>query len=370
MQLRSRVKDLENELSKPSDERVRLLQKRLSELEASGVSSETLSTQRKLLKQDLSLNAVRAQLKQALSDLEAAEKRCEVLTTVSGTISPRTFRKPGRSSSAKASAGIVLSDWHVGEVVDPSTVNNLNEFDLAVATKRIRRTYEKTLFFLDAYRKIAPIEELVVAIIGDLITGYIHEELVENAECSPTEAILFLQEQITGGIDFFLREGGVKRIRIPTAYGNHGRTTPKKRIATGYKNSYEWLLYKTLERLYRHDPRVQFQVENGIHTWVEVQGHPVRVQHGDAIQFGGGVGGITIPVNKAISQWNKSRKAKLDLFGHFHQYLSYWSWICNGSLIGYNNYALEIKAEYQSPSQTFFVVDKEYGLVESKPIFC
>jgi len=33
--------------------------------------------------------------------------------------------------------------------------------------------------------------------------------------------------------------------------------------------------------------------------------------------------------------------------------------VVNGSLIGYNAFALSIKAEYEPPSQAFFLIDKK-----------
>jgi hypothetical protein len=62
----------------------------------------------------------------------------------------------------------------------------------------------------------------------------------------------------------------------------------------------------------------------------------VRFHHGHSIRYAGGVGGIYIPTNKAIAQWNKGRHADLDVFGHFHQLRDGGNFICNGSLIGYN----------------------------------
>ena len=57
------------------------------------------------------------------------------------------------------------------------------------------------------------------------------------------------------------------------------------------------------------------------------------------------------------------------MFGHYHQFMENWRWICNGAIVGYNAYALEIKADIQPPTQSFIVVDKEYGKVMALPIF-
>jgi hypothetical protein len=79
------------------------------------------------------------------------------------------------------------------------------------------------------------------------------------------------------------------------------------------------------------------------------------------MNYGGGVGGITIPVNKSIAQWNKAHRVDLDVFGHFHTRFDGGNFIANGSLIGYNPFSIAIKASFERPSQTFFLVNREYG---------
>ena len=82
------------------------------------------------------------------------------------------------------------------------------------------------------------------------------------------------------------------------------------------------------------------------------------------------MGGITIPVNKSIAQWDKVSAADFDIFGHWHTFLlGYPKWISCGSLMGYSEYSVEIKAEFQHPTQTFIAIDKAKGLTLAIPIF-
>jgi hypothetical protein len=67
-----------------------------------------------------------------------------------------------------------------------------------------------------------------------------------------------------------------------------------------------------------------------------------------------------LPAYKSISQWNKARKADLDVFGHFHQQKDGGNFVSNGSLIGWNSYAIRIKADFEKPSQAFFLIDKNF----------
>ena len=74
------------------------------------------------------------------------------------------------------------------------------------------------------------------------------------------------------------------------------------------------------------------------------------------------------PGGTFLGQWNQARKADLDIFGHFHQSIDGGKFLCNGSMIGYNAFALSIKAEYEPPQQTLFLVDKKRGRTCRWPI--
>jgi len=178
-----------------------------------------------------------------------------------------------------------------------------------------------------------------------------------------------LQEMICSGIDFLLRKTRLP-IYMPTCVGNHGRTTPRKRIKTSYKNSYEWLLYMTLAKYYSATSRVRWMVGKGYHNTQEIMGRKVRFHHGDGLRYQGGVGGISIPVNKAIAQWDKVQVVDFDIFGHWHTFLPHYpKWVSCGSLMGYSEFSVAIKAEFQHPTQTFIVIDRNYGMTLATPIF-
>ena len=206
----------------------------------------------------------------------------------------------------------------------------------------------------------------VVFVLGDLISGYIHEELVEENQLGPMEAVLKVRDHLQGGIRFLKKEVKCKSFRVVACYGNHGRITKKKRHGSAYKTSLEWLLYLMLAA---EDEEVKWEVARGYHNIVDVKGNLVRAHHGDAMRYLGGSGGITIPVNKAVDKWNKGRRVGYDVFGHWHQFMRSWDWVCCGSLIGYNAFAVSIKAEFQPPTQTFMVFDRNKGLVSAEPVF-
>lgn len=270
------------------------------------------------------------------------------------------------SGASQSVAFLVGSDWHTEETVDADTVNGLNEFNLDIADRRIDRFFKGGMRLIEIQRTATDIDTCVLGLLGDHITGYIHEELLENNSMSPTETVIWLIPRIARGIDDLRKQ--FKRVVVVCCIGNHGRTTPKTRIATRYKNSFEWLMYHVLAQRYE-GTNVQFQISNSYHNFFEVFGRTIRFHHGDDLKYNGGIGGITIPTNKKIAQWNKGRSAFLDVFGHFHQQFDGGNFICNGSLIGYGPYALSIGASPEPPQQTCFLIEAKRGKTIVMPVF-
>lgn len=280
---------------------------------------------------------------------------------------------PIKEKSQKASQSVafaVASDWHSDEGVEADTVNGVNEFNQSIARQRIDRFATGIVKLTDTQRNATDIDTLVMPYLGDFISGHIHDDLIEITDLSPTQAARRVKGQLLGVIEYLRSKGNFKRIIIPCHYGNHGRTTHKMRIATAYMHSYEYVLYEDLaemiQRLGWSD--VEIKVNKAYYSHLDVYGSTIRCHHGDAIKYGGGVGGITIPVNKAIAQWDKLRQADFDVFGHFHQFTAHRKFICNGSLIGYNAFALRIKADAEPAQQAYFLWEAKRGRTITAPI--
>lgn len=272
------------------------------------------------------------------------------------------------SGTSEAIPVIVASDWHAEEIVLPAQVSGLNAFNPEIADARIKRFFQaSTNLMRNHLNPGVNIHDVVVFLGGDFITNDIHEELVENVAMKPTEAIIWVQNRLIAGIDFYLNH-------TPYSYtfvckvGNHSRTTKKTYFSQENGHSLENLLYVWLADHYRSEPRVKFDIRDGYHTYMDVYSTTIRFHHGHAIKYGGGVGGLTIPANKAIAAWDKARHADLDVFGHFHQTKSDQKWKCNGSLIGYNSFGVAIKGDFEPPRQTLFLVDKKRGVTCDWPI--
>lgn len=304
-----------------------------------------------------------------LKELATNEKRFEVLEVAKVDVGKVKYSKLITKPHGRATAIICATDWHVEQTVSKAAVNGLNRFNLSIARKRVEKLWQKAVFWLNHARGISNIEDAILWLGGDFISGYIHDELVEGNSLSPTEAILESKRLITSGIEHILKHSNLKSLTIVTNYGNHGRTTQKYRVATAHRNSYEWAMYKGIEAEYSSNPRVQVRVSNGYHNLVDMYGFRLRFHHGDYIKYNGGVGGLAIPVNKAISAWDKGEHADFDVFGHWHQFLRTPKFLSVGCLVGYDEFALSIKADYQPPTQAFIVIDKDRGVVTAEQLF-
>jgi hypothetical protein len=307
--------------------------------------------------------------RQVENELAEALLRQELWNSIERELAPQPLVVKKLKSSAPATPILLCSDWHVEQKVTPAKINGLNAYNLDIARKRAQELFPRWLYLVEASRSISKMKTAVVWLGGDFISGAIHPELMESNYLSPTDAILFAEDLIVDGLDHLLKHGGFDHIDVVCNDGNHGRTTEKKRVATRTENSFEMLMYKHLRKMFRLTPKVKFHIAAGEQIIFQVQRSTIRFQHGDAVKFGGGVGGLTIPMAKAIAQWNKGTRVDFDVMGHWHQFLPNYWFLVNPPMIGYDEFALHIKAECQPPAQGLLIVDRDRGVVDQRRVF-
>lgn len=272
-----------------------------------------------------------------------------------------------RTGRSEATAVVLASDWHIEERVKLASVSGLNEYSLAIAKIRCDKFWQSTARMVHIFNRDIPINNMVLWLGGDFISGNIHEELLETCSLPPVEAAIVAQNWIASGIHYLLNNTKCS-ITIPCSVGNHSRITKDRRVSTETGNSLELFIYHALADHFKSETRIKFILPDGYHTYVEVYGRMLRFHHGHGIKYGGGIGGIFIPAFKAISQWNKARPAYLDLFGHYHGMKDGGNFLLNGSIIGYNAFALSCKCDFETPRQTFFLMDSVRGKTLTTPI--
>ena len=265
-----------------------------------------------------------------------------------------------------------ISDVHVEESVPKSVVNDLNEYNLTIANERVTRYFKRLIYMINQVRRAGyKVDNLVLGLLGDFITGYIHEELEETNELSPAQATLFIQELLIKGLKMLSENGKFTKIMVPCIPGNHGRTTKKKRYISGYKNSWEWLMYNNIKNLFDESnaySNIEFIIPESEFIYMNLFGYINKFSHGDHFKYQGGIGGIEIPLKKWTLRENAVIKTDMSWIAHWHQYIVLNKVRVNGSLIGYNSYARTFGFEPELPKMQFQLLDKKRGYTLNNPI--
>lgn len=301
-------------------------------------------------------------LEKTLSAYQQFDKIQALLIPTKWEVLPKNKRE--------AVAFALASDWHIDEIVNPAEIGGVNAYNLDIAKQRIEEYFKVVLKLINMLRGESTIKRLVIGSLGDAISGWIHEELMEASSMTPTEAIVEAVKLWISGLNFLLEKSDLEEIDIICCCGNHSRTTKKNEIKKSHLKSYEWLMYQWLVQTYamKGETRLKFKLPEGYFNWITVYGKDIRFHHGNRIRYGGGAGGIHIPLRKAIAQWNKTRHADLDCLGHWHNREASRDYVINSSVIGYNEFAESIKADYAPPEQAFFLMHPKYGKTAEFPI--
>ena len=279
--------------------------------------------------------------------------------------------EPKHGGKGEATAVINLSDWHYEEEVNLAAVNGVNEYNPKIAHRRITEVLQSAAGIIDMCKTKSKIDTLIINLLGDMINGWLRDESLATNAMTPTKATLEVFDELCSGIEFLRKETKVKEIIIPCVCGNHGRITQKKWSKLGAETNFDWMIYQLLARWFeaKHIKNVKFLLPQGDMVYYTVYGRVIRVSHGDNIRYQGGIGGVHVPLRKAIDGWNTYKHADYNYFGHWHSDTTGEDYRMNGSVIGFNEFAIRIKARYQKPSQAFELQHPKYGATGRFPIF-
>ncbi len=275
-----------------------------------------------------------------------------------------------RDSTHSAIALIQWSDWHVAEVVQKSKTNGRNAFNPEICKQRVNQLVENTLALIDLNRSHVRIEEMVLVLGGDFITGYLHEELAQTNAMGVTQEVNFARELLEGSVGTLLASADMKKIRVVCLRGNHGRTSRKIQFKNDYETSYESLLYWTLRDRLSGDGVEWIVPETDVSYTTLTKGSDLRCIHGHQVKYQGGIGGIAVPLTRWIVRQDQTRKAVMTMLGHFHTFNPASSHAICGCLKGWDEFAQSHGFTFEPPSQLFMLFDcKRQHVTARYPIF-
>ena len=264
------------------------------------------------------------------------------------------------------------SDWHWGETVDLDETGGVNEFNLDIALARVDRLVNGTINLLRNYGGLSPsYPGIYVCLGGDILSGGIHDELVETNWAPAVGQAFEAAAVIAGGLQRMAEEFG--NVYVPCVVGNHGRNAKKPRAKLRIRENSEYYLYKALERHFADDPRIHFTVAEQTDVNFEVYGHRFLLTHGDALGTKGGDGiiGAIGPIQRGAvkigtAERHVQRGFDTMIVGHWHSAQprgDLFPVIVNGTLKGYDEYARTfLRAPPGKPSQQLWLVSPKHGI--------
>lgn len=263
---------------------------------------------------------------------------------------------------------LIASDWHADEVVKSSTVLGKNEYNREIAEQRIKNFFSNAVYMI---RKKS-VDNLVLGLIGDLIGGYIHPELEQTNSMSPMQGISFVKNLIISGLKYVHDNlPDLEKITVIGICGNHSRTTKKMQFSNGFEMNHEYFMYKDIEHIITlmGMTKFQFVIPESEFAYIDVYGKKLLFAHGHQFRTAGGIGGIYPSMLRWYSKMNQTIKIDKAFIGHYHTSI-YTKEVCvNGSLKGFDAFAMGHGLAFEEPQQTYVILNEKRGFIFYSPIF-
>lgn len=268
---------------------------------------------------------------------------------------------------------LFLSDLHWGEVVKPGQIHGKNAYSVAVAKRRLQQVVSRAIHLCFDYTVNPDYPGIVVALGGDLVSGDIHEELVETNELTSAQTLIDIVGALAWALDMLAARFG--RVWVVAVTGNHGRLTHKIRAKNRAFTNFDWVIAQLLQRQFAKDSRFSWLIPDGPDAWFRIYNHRYLLTHGDQFRGGDGIIGALGPILRGDTK-KRARNSNLDLgydtmlLGHWHQYITLRRVIVNGSMKGYDEYAAQNNFPYEPPIQALWFTHPTLGIIAHWPIFC
>ena len=215
-----------------------------------------------------------------------------------------------------------LTDTHVGDRVSFDQTTGINEYNVDIFNRRLYGWTEQIILLADYRRNIADIDELVIPMLGDMVSGDIHEELARTNIGNCMEQMMngaFLISQSLMALSQHFR-----KIRVAGVVGNHGRMTRK--IPSKDKHmDWDHMLYQWVAAFCVEQTNIEFHIPKNFSTIINVANRNILIMHGDSISGGGTSASFTRMVGqmRGMQQQNQSwgdvQRFDDIMIGHFHR---------------------------------------------------
>lgn len=112
------------------------------------------------------------------------------------------------------------ADWHLGEVVETQEVHNYNAYNMAIAEARVQKLFDKTIYLASEHHT-GNYPGIVVNLVGEMVSGGLHPELLKTDELEVIPAALKAIDWIVTGLTIMKNRFG--KVYVPAVCGNQQR---------------------------------------------------------------------------------------------------------------------------------------------------
>lgn len=267
---------------------------------------------------------------------------------------------------------LMVSDWHWGETVEPPQVNYVNAYNLEIADKRWRTMVEKTVNLMLVHMANPKYDYLCLPIIGDMLSGLIHEELRETNWATMADCLVQMRSRVIWAIDEFLE--AFKKVHVIWMVGNHGRIDRKPRYKNAVYDNWEYVLGEQIRFYYQGTKALHFDLPTSTEYLYNVCRTRYLAMHGDQWKGGSGISAALSPMMIGRARKKEAALATNQMFdviihGHWHYHRNLGDVIGNGSGKGFDEYAMKNNFQFQEPIQALWVTHPDYGITAAWPIY-
>ncbi len=264
---------------------------------------------------------------------------------------------------------LMLSDLHIGEVVERDEVEGFNRYNWDIAQAGLFGIVEDFLRWVEAQRQWYRIEQCTVLCEGDYVSGDIHDELKATNEF-PLPVQTANAGTLLGEV-FRILAGHFKRVSaIECGADNHGRLQKKPQAKQKAQNSMSYLVHHIANAAASRCANVVPKMAIGMKELAAINGRKFLCEHGDTIRGWAGLPfyGFQREVGReAVRRMNTSRGFDYLCIGHFHvpTFLENRI-IVNGSLSGTSEFD-HACGRHAHPCQVAFLVHPAHGIFNLTP---
>jgi hypothetical protein len=246
----------------------------------------------------------------------------------------------------------------------------INAYNFGVFQQRLEYLEERVLDILHHHQK-AEFPELVVFLMGDNISGRIHEELQKYGHQHVIDQV-YLGALTTALFLYRLqRFGRFRKLRVSCVSGNHGRLDKAKESKRYYKN-FDYLFHSIVAATLKSVPEIEMFIPKSLFTVVDVAGVRILQSHGHELP----PSSLGIPlysVNRAsagyqeLLSWSEAKRFDYWVLAHFHRPMELDGAIVNGTMAGLSEYGIG-KFKPIRPMQKLIGFHSKYGKAWEYPV--